>query len=388
MGRLLLCGILGIALTGCHGKVDVRVERNRRAAESSDVVIGVAWPWKANPEILYWQGLQLALEEINNEGGVTGRPVKLLRADDDESIDEGRVVALRFARNPNVVAVIGHLQSYVTLPAAAIYDLYGLPLVAATVTAPELTGRGYHRTFRTIFTDSSVGRQMAEFGIRRGYQRMVIYYSRDAYGRGLANAFEETATRDGARILDRRSYDPGLPTNALSAEQAAEAWQGLDANAVFIAGRDYQGGLLAKKLRERGIKAAILGGDALGTAKYLDVGGSATEGTVVATPFVPDAPGPEAKRFTTAFRKKYGRDPDVGAALGYDALRVLCYAMNQAHSTAPADIAAAMRRVHAWPGVTGRMTFNKNGDLTNPAVMKMVVRNGRFRYLADSTDVP
>ncbi len=65
--------------------------------------------------------------------------------------------------------------------------------MAATATSPELTSKGYRRVFRTIFTDDEVGRQMADYAAARGYRRFAIYYSRDEYGRGLANAFEEEA---------------------------------------------------------------------------------------------------------------------------------------------------------------------------------------------------
>ena len=139
----------------------------------------------------YGKGMDLAVEELNAAGGVLGRPVRLLRMDDQGSVDHGRIVAQELGRNPDVVAVIGHLHSYVTVAAAPIYDLSGLLLVSATSTTPELTRQGYGRVFRTAFNDTRRGPADGAVRARPGYRRMVIYYSRDEYGRELANAFEE-----------------------------------------------------------------------------------------------------------------------------------------------------------------------------------------------------
>lgn len=373
-------------LAACGGSADPVTERAARAARGDgDVVIGAAWPWEAHRDVLYWQGIEMAAADLNAAGGVLGRRLRVVRADDEESVDRGRLVAQEFARNPDVTAVIGHLQSYVTIPAAAIYDLSGVVLVAATATSPELTSKGYPRVFRTIFNDAEVGRQMARLGVARGHRRFVIYYSRDEYGRGLANAFEEEAISRGADVVNRQSYDPNLTANPLSAEQTVAGWSTLEFDAVFIAGQDRQAALLAKRLRQQGIRAAILGSDALATPTFVQSGGDAVEGTVIATPFHRDDPDPRVRSFARAFRARYGSDPDVGAALGYDAVRVLAHAMTEARTTDPAKVAAAMHALHDWPGVTGRFSFDRSGNLVGMPIHTVVVRHGRFEYLGDTT---
>jgi branched-chain amino acid transport system substrate-binding protein len=377
---LLVAGVLA----ACFGSDDPQTERARRArANGKEVVIGAAWPWEARKNVMYWQGIEMAVAETNAEGGVLGRSLRVVRADDQESVDQGRSIAQEFGKNPDVVAVIGHLQSYVTVPAAAIYDLSGLVLVSATSTTSELTGRGYRRTFRTIFTDVEVGRQMADFALRRGYRRMVIYYARDENGRGLANAFEEHVASNNLQILDRQSYDPNQSATARMAEQAVEAWKNLNVDAVFIAGQDEPAAKLAAELRRRGIGAAILGGDALATPSFLQIAGKAAEGAIIGTPFHSEMPAPEAQRFAGAFRKRYGREPDVGAALGYDAVRVLVQGMRKAPSVHPDDIAAALHGTRGWQGVTGRFTFDESGGLVDMPIQKVVVRDGAFHYLPD-----
>ena len=375
-----------LALAACGGADDPASQRGK--AGDGPIVIGAAWPWEARKNVLYAQGMDLAVDEINAAGGVLGRPLKIQRADDHEDVDQGRMIAQEFGKNPEVVAVIGHLQSYVTVPAAAVYDLSGLVLVSATATTAELTNKGYRRVFRTIFTEADMGRQLADYAVKGGHKRMVIYYSRDEYGRGLANAFEEQAVAAGGTILDRRSYDPNVPANPLTASQAVAAWSQLGPEAVFIAGQDEPAALLALELRRKGMEVPIIGGDALATPTYVQRAGQAAEGTVIASPFHRGAPDPEVRRFTAAFQAKYGREPDVGAALAYDATRLLAHAIAQAGAADPAKVAAALHAVRGWRGVTGPMTFDDAGNLVDMPVRKVVVRGGEFTYLEDATPSP
>lgn len=373
-----------VALAACGGDTDPGSERVRRAEEGTGpITIGAAWPWEARRDILYAQGMDLAVEQVNAAGGVLGRPLQIQRRDDAESVDQGRMVAQEFGKDPGVVAVIGHLHSYVSVPAAAIYDLSGLVMVAPTSTTPELTTKGYGRVFRTVFTDLEVGRQMARYAIERGYRRPVIYYARNEYGRGLANAFEEEAVSRGAQVVSRESYDPSLTANPRSAEQTADAWGSREFDAVLITGQDEQAALLVAELRRRGVRAPILGSDALATPTFLRVGGAAVEGTVIPTAFHPGAPTPEARAFVAAFRTKYGKDPDVGAALGYDAVRVLAEGIRQAGTPTPEKVAAALHALQGWRGVTGTFAFDSAGNLAETPVHKIVVRGGKFEYLAE-----
>jgi branched-chain amino acid transport system substrate-binding protein len=371
---------------GCGGSADAATQRTR---STGDIVIGAAWPWELRGEqIHYGKGMDLAVEELNAAGGVLGRPLKLLRVDDQESVDRGRMIAQELGRNPDVVAVIGHLHSYVTVAAAPIYDLSGLVLVSATSTSPGLTRLGYSRVFRTTFNDTDVGKQMAQYALDRGYRRVVIYYARDEYGRELANTFEEHAASKGAQVVSRESYDPNLSANPVAAEQTVSTWKSWEFDAVFIAGRDEQSALLIQELRRQGITVPVLGSDALATPAFLEKGGAAVEGTVIATAFHPDAPDAEVRRFNQAYKRRYGGKPDVGAALGYDALRVLAQAMREAQTTEPDKVAAAMHRLTDFRGVTGAFTFDEAGNLVGMPIRKIVVRDGRFQYLEPSAAAP
>ncbi len=328
----------------------------------------------------------MAVDEANAAGGVLGRRIRLAERDDKESVDEGRVVAQQLGADPDVVAVIGHLQSYVTVPAAGIYDLSGLVMVSPTATDPELTSQGYRRVFRATFSEREVGRQMADFAARRGYRRVAIFYIRNRYGRGLANAFEERGAGAGLTVVARESYDPteqgGAQPGTASFAPVVRAWKALELDAVFLAGEVPSAAGFVAEARRQGLTTPILGGDAMSSDALLSAG-RAADGMIVATVFHPDEPRPEVRRFADAFRGRYGVPPDAGSALGYDAVRLLVHAMREARSAAPDDVARTLHAARGWEGVTGAFTFAANGELAERPIVKTVVRGGRFEYVGD-----
>ncbi|MCY4633720.1 MAG: ABC transporter substrate-binding protein [Acidobacteria bacterium] len=382
----VLAGVCTLSILMCTCRQPELVRGQAQAEAGGPVTIATAWPWESRATLLYGQGLQMAVDETNAAGGVLGRPLEVLREDDHESVDEGRLVARRLAQDDDVVAVIGHMQSYVSLPAAAIYDLFGIVHLAPTSTDPRLTQQGYRRLFRMTFTDRETGAQMADFAAERGYDRIAIYYIRNAYGRGLANAFEERALERGVGIADRQSYDPNAVGGDRALTDILASWRDLNLRAIFIAGEPREAAAMIRAARERAIDVPVLGGDALGTAAFVSLGGRAVEGTVLAAAFHPGDDRETVRQFSVRFRERYGRLPDASAALAYDAVRLLAHGMTQAESVDPDRVADALRATAGWRGVTGPVAFTDEGDLVERAIGKVVVRNGRLVWLGDGAE--
>jgi branched-chain amino acid transport system substrate-binding protein len=374
--------VVVLAATGCSRSTSAEQRASRAVHDTGDIVIGVAWPWQARREMQFGAGLDMAVDEINAHGGIHGRRLRLERRDDHESTDEGRAIAQSFAADPNVIAVIGHLQSYVSVPASAIYDNAGLVMLAPAATDPELTAQGYHRVFRATFTDKAVGHEMAEYAGRRGYRRVAIEYVRSTYGRDLANAFEEHSADVGITVVARQSYGADQVTRQ-TFETTVRDWQRLDLDAVFLAGEVPSAAYFIAEARRQHLDLPILGGDALGSPSLVAIAGQAAEGTVVPSVFHPDEPRREVQTFTSKFRRRVGTVPDAGSALGYDAVHLLATAIARAPTADPDRIAEALHAMRNWNGVTGRLSFDSAGDLTAKQIVKMVVRDGRFVYLPD-----
>jgi branched-chain amino acid transport system substrate-binding protein len=370
-----------VSLSGCS-KTEPAEQRVRQARESSgDLVIAAAWPWNLRKEIRYGEGLQMAIDEVNARGGVNGRKLKLAKFDDQESIDQGRVIAHQIAEAPDVVAVVGHLQSYITVQTASVYDQAGLVMVAPTATDPELTEHGYGRVFRICFMDRSVGQQLADYASARGWKRVAIYYIRSNYGRNIANAFEARAAQVGLDIRARSAYDASEQASARTFDQTLRDWKSTELDAIVLAGEVPSAAIFVAEARKQGITVPILGGDAMSSPGLMAIAGKAAEGVIVASYFHPEEPRSEVAQFDKAFQAKYGFPPDAGSALGYDCVNLIAQAMLQAKSAAPDDVARAMHALHGLAGVTGPFTFDEHGDPVNKPVLLSIVRDGRFAYL-------
>jgi branched-chain amino acid transport system substrate-binding protein len=360
-----LCAVIFLLLTGCSP-----------AEEQSEIVIGVAWPFESNKN-LFNEGIELAVQEVNNSGGIKGRELKLLKEDDGSELVKGMAIAESFAENKAIQAVIGHDNSFISLPASTIYNAAGLVMLSPASTAPELTKHGYKYIFRNIPSDDEIARQLAIYLAEQGYQRMVIYYSEDAYGNGLANSFEDHAGSQGIKIVDRFDYY----TNLEDLRRLHSRWQAFGVDGIFIAKTSPEGGRFIFEAGQAGIKLPFIAGDALDSPLLSEIGGKGAEGTIIGSVFNPDSDRPEVKRFVTDFMAEYHEMPSSDAALGYDAVKMLAAAIEKSDLHNRSTVAKQLMALGSWPGVTGIHEFNEKGDEIGDLVVLKKLQNKKLGYI-------
>jgi len=368
--------IILLTATGCSGTTDQNQARERNLSKHADeIVIGVAWPF-AEKNDGFKEGLELALEEIN-DSGVLGKKVRLIVEDDQSSVTTGLSIAQSFANNMDLSAVIGHRSSVVTVPASKVYESAGLLLVAPISTAPNLTGDDMSRVFRMIPSDVQIGNRMAEYAKLKNYKNMVIFYANDEYGRGLANSFEDYASANGIQIVDRISDYK----DANDLKRLVDKWSLLNYDAIFLAESMPNGADMITQLRKVGMDVPIIGGDALDAVGLIDNSGQAADGIVVASIFNPNDSRKEVTDFIEKYRSKYGTEPSKWAAQAYDSLKLLAFSIDHAGTSLPADVALAIKQLESWSGVSGVRAFNSHGDPQEMPIVLKEVRNGKFEYL-------
>lgn len=377
-GVRLAALLLALAvLAGCNNPTASNVQTAGSQAAGTEIKIAAVWPYTSRVTH-FWEGIQLAIEEINGSGGVLGRRLRAVRYDDQSSVTEGMAIAQTLAEDSTLLAVIGHRNSFVALPAAEVYDRAGLIYIAPSATSPSLTQRGYQRTFRTIPSDASIGRQLADYVAEAGYRRVAIAYTDDAYGRGLADAFEDAAERRGVRVVDRVAHFGDL----MDVRRTLTKWSAFGYDAIFIAATSPQQAEIVRLVRLAGSTAPIFGGDSFDSPQLVDVAGPYAEGVIFASVFDPENADPEVQRFVEAFTVRYGFAPDAWAAQGYDALRLLADALERAGSTEPEAVSTALRETTRWRGVTGWHTFDATGDIIDKPVVYKTVRDGQLTLLS------
>ena len=302
------------------------------------------------------RGIDLAVEEINHSGGIGGIPLKIVARDDEANGSRAAAIAQEFVANPNVLAVIGHVNSGAMLAASRIYD-GALPAVATTASSPDLSGVSKW-TFRVISSDSLNGVLLARFASRIGgtsaeLKRVSILYENDSYGRGLADAFQRGFR---GTIV---SFDP--ISEDLDPEPFISFMKMKQPGIVFVAGRENSALRLLREAKRQGLEAVFIGGDGW-QGIVSDV--EASNGAYVGTSFNAEDPSPEVQAFVRAFEAKYRTKPDAFAALAYDATRLLAEAItkNGADRRAIRDYLTGLKPGSAFNGVTGPVYFNPSGD--------------------------
>lgn len=370
-----------LALTACS-PTDPRALRLQHARGAEPLVIGLAWPLQ-HPKRTLRNGVEMALEEINAAGGVLGRSLRLAVADDERSVETGMVIAERFAQNPALIAVLGHLDTYVATQVAPSYMVNEVVLLSPGAMGLDLTRKGHDKVFRTYPSEAVVATALANHATAVGYTKVAVYYSNDSSGHDLVQGFEQQARDRGVTIVDRRPY------NLLGTDhrQVFEEWRAMHRfDAIFLAATLPSGVEIIQQMRQAGLRQPILGNTGLDGNELVTLGGEAVEGVVVPTVFQVEMPSAAAQTFTARYTERFGAKPGASAAIGYDTTRVLAEAIRHAQSAEPDRIAAALRDMPPWTGVTGPFAFDGQGELKPRAMVLKGVRGGRWTYLGEIDD--
>lgn len=341
------------------------------ATSDEPLRVGAAGNWREFYGVMSRRGIDLATGEINAGGGISGRPFEVVFRDDSSSGPRAVAIASEFVADPEILGVIGHIESGTMLAAAPVYDR-GLPAIATTATTPSLSGLSSW-TFRVISSDSVNGRDLALHARALRLGRAAILYENNAYGRGLADAFGRAFAGE---IVAR---EPIAADSSGDVEPHVSWIRLLRPDVVFVAGSGASGVAVLREARRQGLETTFLGGDGWSA---VTAAGDLAEGAVVAVPFTPADPRESVRRFTAAFRQRFGVDPDANAALAYDATHLLGEALRHGTSRTQVRDWLATLETSPWRGVTGDIAFNAAGDVDGRG---MVMTRVRGRSLVTTT---
>lgn len=327
------------------------------------------------------KGVRLAVDEINEKGGVLGKKIELISLDDESKSDVAVTAITRLLTQDKVVAVLGESASTRTLAMAPIAQQAKIPLVSTSATNPKVTQIGDY-IFRVCFIDPYQGPVVARFALStlKTKRLAILKDIRNDYSIGLAKFFSEAVKNGGAEIVAEQSYSAG------DVEYRAQlnAIRTAKPDAIFIPGYYTDVGLIARQAREMGLRQPLLGGDGWDSSTMLQVAGSALNGSYFANHYSPEDTSPRVKNFVDRFKKAYGVEPNSSAALGFDAARVVADAMTRAKSMNPEALRDALAKTVQFPGVTGNITINADRNAEKPAVI-LQVKNGQIHFHSSVT---
>ncbi|WP_094606500.1 ABC transporter substrate-binding protein [Sporomusa silvacetica] len=369
---LLITGVLA----GCGG------------ASSNEIKIGVLNEMTGGNATMGTSsanGAKMAIKEANAKGGVLGKQIQAVVADNKSEPSEAANAMTKLATQDKVVAITGMFASSNAIAASSVAESTKVPFLAVGATNPkvtvdEKTNKVKDYTFRVCFIDPFQGTVGANFVLNtlQLKKAVILVDNSSDYSKGLAAFFKDAFTKGGGSVLAEEAYlqkDQDFKT-ILTKVKA------LNAEVIYVPGYYEEVGKIVKQAREMGITVPMVGGDGWDSPKLVEIGTpAALNNTYFTNHYSVDDTSAASQAFVEAYKKEYGQAPDALAVLGYDAANVLIDAIKRANSTEPAKIREALAATKDFMTVTGSTTLNATHDAVKSAVI-IEMKDGKQMFKA------
>jgi branched-chain amino acid transport system substrate-binding protein len=317
-------------------------------------------------------GLDLAAEEINAAGGIKGGMVTLIYKDDATNEEKARQAAQELIDQENVRIIIGAISSPVTLAIAPLCEQKRVILFSPSSSAPEISEAGEY-IYRNYPSDILEGTSMAKFARDLGLERLAIFALDNEFGAGLKQVFTKQYESKFREVVMACDFADGA-TERFTEE--LPKIRELDPDGIYIISYVNDLAELLKVFHDSGVHAVLMGSGSV-TEDLVRLAGPAAENLVYPQPsFDVESRNPAVASFVEAYRAKYGEDPDIYAAHGYDALKLLAKAIENGGSAHPDNVRIGFSSIKNYEGAAGRTAFDENGDVVRYPRM-FIIRNGK-----------
>ncbi len=352
------------------------------------VKIGAAGPYTGDVAKIGLDGLnaiRMAVEEANAAGGINGRRIEIVEADDAADPSKAILVAEKLAMDRAVLGVVGPMNSSTTQAALPTYQRAGLALLSQSATYPPLTEMGYNVMYRLCPRDDSQGPASATFVVEKLKAKHVyIIDDKTTYGQGLSDQVEIALKKLGVRVtrgqitMEDRDFAPILTRVRAAAPDLLYLGLANPAQAAAI----------LKQAAGLGIKLPLMGGDGLKEQDQLIVGSAGlAEGMYVTSIGKDVREVPEARAFIAKFEARYGALSVFGGQT-YEATNILIAAMRRASADPTkltrANVMQALAATSSYKGILGfPISFDSRGDVVGARIYIYQVKKGEFVAVAD-----
>jgi len=366
---LVCIGGLALSLVACSKK---------GGEDGGNIQIGVPVPLSgdsasAGQDIL--AAAKVAAGEINDRGGVKGRKLEIVPADDACSPQQAAQAAQKLV-NSGVVAAAGGYCSGAAVAAGPIFGRANLPFILDASTNPVLTDQGQGKVFRTCGRDDRQGDFAAKFVVDTLHaKRVAVLHDNTTYAKGLAEAAVAALKKNGQAEV---TYFDALTAGQSDYTPVLTNIAGTHPDVVYFTGYFAEAGLLLKQRKQLGLTFQLVGGDATTDVSALRTAGTAAEGFIATTaPLATTLPS--AADFVKRFKSENtGTDPGPFSAYEYDAINVLAKAIERAGSTKGPELLKALHELPEYQGVTGPISFDEKGDRKTVNFVAVTVRDGKY----------
>jgi branched-chain amino acid transport system substrate-binding protein len=348
------------------------------AVKAQDIAIAVVGPITGSNAALGEQmtrGAKMAVADINAKGGVLGKKLNLIIAD-DACDPKQAVAAANDVVGKKVVFVAGHYCSSSSIPASAVYNEGGVLQMTPASTNPALTDdaakKGWNNVFRACGRDDVqggvAGKYLAE---RYNGKNVAIVHDKTAYGKGIADETKKAMNAAGLKEAMYEAITAGDKDFSALISKMKQA----NIDAIYFGGYQTEAGLIVRQARDQGLRAQLIGADALVTEEFWKITGSAGEGTLMTFP--PDPRNvPAAKAVVDKFLAE-GYNPEGYTLYTYAAIQAFAAAAEKAKSVKLDDLSKALKSMTV-DTVIGPLSWDKKGDVTDPKYVFYIWKAGKY----------
>jgi len=336
------------------------------AGSAADVIkIGVQAPITgkyANEGQSIDNGVRLTVEQINAAGGLLGKQLEVVSCDDEGKAQKAAICARKLV-NEGVLAVIGSYTSGATEAAQTTY-YRNKTLQTSDGTSDSLTKHKYWTFFRNSFQNSAQAEFTAKYLVKeKGYKKIVVLSDYSSYAVGLADSAASAIKAVGGNLI----YQGKIKSGTQNFTAVLTKIKSMEPDAIYFSGYYTDGGLIRAQQIQLGIKADFIGGDSNDNPDFMKLAGKSAKGTLLVNFPTPDfLPYDTAKEFLKAYQDKYGMPvSSVWAIMNVDGLRAIVHAVKETKSLDTKTISNYLHTLRDFPGITGPVSFNGDGERIN-----------------------
>ncbi|MGX5696177.1 branched-chain amino acid ABC transporter substrate-binding protein [Agromyces soli] len=350
-----------LATAGCSGGLAGGGD-DAGATDDGPIKLGMLAPFSGSESAFgaYMEnGAQLAVDEINADGGVLGRQLELV-VEDDACDATTAVAGANKLVTDGIAASVGGYCSGATLPTLPIFDEAGIPMVIPAANSNELVKQGLPGVFLINGTGTQQAQAAVAYAEKIGATNVAAIDDATAYSADLADSFVSQAEDAGLTVAFEATVTPGENDYSAVATQLASAQPDL----VYWTGYYQEGGLIARQASDAGYTGVFLVGDGSVDAKFAEIAGQGytdnVVGTFTQTPDMIEG----ADQWIADYTELAGSAPGPYSTQSYDAVRVIAQAMEDAGSTDFDAVVAGLEGLKDFDTFAGPLTFTDDHTLS------------------------
>lgn len=350
----------------------------QKAEKSNEIVLGAIMPLTGDAAVYgknCKQGIELAVSEINDKGGINGKPIKIIFEDSQLQPKNAVTVFQKLVSVDKVPAILGPLASSCAMATATVANQNKVVSFSPGASTPKLTDAGPY-IFRNWQSDALEAIIMANYALKKGWQKFAIFYVNNDFGIALKDYFIKTIEKKGGAILVTESFEQGHTDFKTQITKIKNSTP----DAIYLLSYPQQTPIIINQMKSLDVKAQILGVAAMEDPSLTEIAGKNAEGILytIAIPLSEDKP--IRKSFIENYEQKFGEKPGLISDTGYDAVYILAKAIENSRQLEGEYIQKALSEIKEYNGASGPMTFDDNGDVIKPIGIK-VVKDGIFEWL-------